>query len=262
MSTSDDVEFKSAPTPGSKELLARILMNFPTLQLILFYSHRQDIIHLARTCRAFNSILTTSVAPLCSPFPSCTLRLRSCRNCQAIVCARCRQLVRMLEKPFMVRSELWLHKAIVIAPFAQRVKTKDLDVLQATKILLDRSRPSDRVHVMQGVGVQTLCSSCATLHNNSCIPGSTLYWANKQYIVPELQRYVVPTLQWDDVQTTHTRCICTLKNRAQCTGDKNLVAIENVPIKSKLVALVELPQELKSGSEDVEFCAMYLTASG
>ncbi|RPB18903.1 hypothetical protein L211DRAFT_853666 [Terfezia boudieri ATCC MYA-4762] len=71
-------------------------------------------------------------------------------------------------------------------------------------------------------------SGPVTIAKRFCIPGSTLYWANKQ---------------------------------AQCKGDKYLVKIEDVPVKSKLVALIELPQELRSGS-DVELCALYLTASG
>jgi len=161
----------------------------------------------------------------------------------------------------VVIPELLVHKAVVIAPYTYRARSEELDILREAKTHLHRARQSGEVHVMQGSGVKMLCASCFTIYNNGWIVGSTQYWVNKQYMVPDLQRYNVPTLKWYDIPKTHTRCFCTRKNRAQCVGDKHLVGIDDVPVKSKLVALLELPPELRIGSEVVDLCALYLTGS-
>jgi len=242
--------FISTPTPRSVGLLVRVLSIYPTLQPILYYSHRPDIIHLARTCRTLNSILTASIALLCKPFPSCTLALKRCQLCEAIVCTGCKQLVQKLEKPLLEISNRKVRRALVVAPYTCKVNSKDVFINRLQKSRFRHIRKSGYVRVVQGVERKHSCVSCFTIHNKGQREGQV------QRYPPWAKRVYIPILEWNDVSTTHTRCTCTHINRLQCVGDSQLVEIEDVPFGSELVALVKLPQGLRCGSEVV--CALYV----
>ncbi|KAF8449552.1 hypothetical protein BGX38DRAFT_1187578 [Terfezia claveryi] len=241
--------FISTPTSRSAELLIRVLSMYPTLQPILCYSHRSDIIHLARTCHTLNSILTTSVAPLCKPFPSCTLAVKSCQFCEALVCTGCRKLVQKLEKPLLEISNLKVTKALVVAPYRRNVnaKSKYRFIKRLQKARFRNIRKSGYAQVAQGIEKKTSCASCFKDGQRGSKVHRYPVWAKRVYI---------PTLEWNDVPTTHTRCTCTRITRSQCVGDSQLVEIEAVPLRSELVGLVKLPQNRRSESEVV--CALYI----
>ena len=65
----------------------------------------------------------------------------------------------------------------------------------------------------------------------------------------------VLTIEWNNVPQTHTRCTCAPSGEAQCAGDKRLVAIKDVPVSSRLAALVKLPQD---GTFGPGICALYM----
>ncbi|KAF8449601.1 hypothetical protein BGX38DRAFT_1330208 [Terfezia claveryi] len=233
----------ASPTPRSLELVTRVLSAFPALQLILAYSHRADIIHLARTCRTLASMLAESVSPLRRPFPRCTVDLASCQDCQAIVCAVCQREVRELESPSAMLSRLQIYHALVIAPDTEEVRSEVLGSINTAMRI--RGWPMGGVPVLQDVECNIFCASCFRIHRAP----------NR-----EMQIFNVPVLQWSDVPNTHTLCTCTDIHQAQCDGDKRLVAIDDVPVGSHLVAMVMLPPQLWStmGTETVVTCALYV----
>ncbi|KAF8431873.1 hypothetical protein BGX38DRAFT_1277049 [Terfezia claveryi] len=238
--------FISLPSSRSLVLLGHTLTIYPTLQSILSYSHRSDIIHLANTCRGFNSILRASVAPLCSPFPTCTSGLTPCLLCGAIVCEDCKQEVQELEKPSVVMSRLRIRKALVLTPDTNEPRLEILSNIRTA--MIKRSWPNGLVPVAQNVEVKTLCTSCFIMLNDGHIPNQ---------VPVERRVFRVINLEWNDILDTDTLCTCTPDSVTQCGGEKHLVGIEDVPAKSELAALVDLPLELSSTS-GTEVIALYI----
>ncbi|KAF8449600.1 hypothetical protein BGX38DRAFT_554104 [Terfezia claveryi] len=236
--------FIASPTPRSVELLIRVLSAFPTLQLILSFNHRSDIIHLARTCRTLASMLTESISPLRRPFPRCTVDLASCQDCQAIVCTDCQKVVQELEQPSSMFHGFQMPQALVITPETNEVRLEVLSSLRTA--MRHRGWPMAFVPVMQCVERKFLCASCFKQQHRA---------PNR---LPQIFHSAI--LEWSDLPNTHTTCACTDGNRAQCEGDKHLVAIEDVLVESQFMALVTLPPQLRSriGSDVVIACPLYI----
>jgi len=239
----------SGPIPRNVQLLYRLLTTYPTLAAILSYSHRSDIIHLARTCQSFNLLLTASIAPLRNAFPRCKLYLTPCHVCQAFVCRECKQDVQELEKPRVVNTNILVSKALLMAPYLRRPTTSILQSLHEAR--LEHTLESGYLRILQDIGTRALCVACFTKHNE----GQT----SISDIVPVDARLLdAPTLEWNDVPHTHTRCTCVPSNQSQCVGDMYLVEPADVPVNSELVALVNLPPDQMS---EPGVCALYADMS-
>ncbi|RPB26417.1 hypothetical protein L211DRAFT_847067 [Terfezia boudieri ATCC MYA-4762] len=236
--------FISTPTPRSAGLLTQVLSIYPTLRPILSYSHRADIIHLARTCRTLNSILRDSVFPLCTPFPRCTSALEICHWCRAIVCNSCKVRVQQQHKPYVEdgTGTLNINEAMVITPLNQPNFNVDI-ILQILQYRGDRTYHRG-IQVIQNT---TLCASCFSTYKGP-MPGRTRAY-NQPHMVKELN--------WDELPNTHTTCNCTPNTQADCEGDKRLMEFKDIPLGSLLFAVVKLPQELRP-TPSSDFVALYI----
>ncbi|KAF8449602.1 hypothetical protein BGX38DRAFT_554245 [Terfezia claveryi] len=235
--------FIPTPTPRSVGLLARVLSIYPTLRPILSYSHRADIIHLARTCRTLSSILRDSVSPLCTPFPRCTSALESCHWCRAIICTSCKAEVQWQQKPYLkdvTGGELHANYAMVIRTEAS---TKPVFDVFFRDWLYQRS-----YYAKQIIQTTTVCASCFSAYK---APMPT------QLKAAGTRSTVVEELHWDELPNTHSMCNCTDQTKAECEGDKRFIEFKDISLSSVLWAVLKLPQELRQ-THSSEFVALYI----
>lgn len=65
------------------------------------------------------------------------------------------------------------------------------------------------------------------------------------------------SLDWDELPNTHTKCNCMPNTQAECEGDTHLIEFKDIPLRSVLLAVVKLPQQLRQ-TPSSEFIALYV----
>ncbi|KAF8431881.1 hypothetical protein BGX38DRAFT_284104 [Terfezia claveryi] len=235
-------EFISTPTPLSPGLLTRVLSVYPTLRPILLYSHRADIIHLARTCRTLNVIVKDSISPLCAPFPRCTSALEPCHWCRAIVCTTCKFQGQRHHCPVVWGyngDAINRNEAIVIRP--------ESSTNFVHEVLSDKRQHRNTFRALQMVHNTAVCASCFRAYQGTMSSQSRA----------RMWQFDIEELHWDELPNTHIMCKCTPNTQAECEGDKRLMEFGDIPPKYMLRALVKLPEELRQ-TPTSKFVALYV----
>ena len=246
------------PTPRSPERLAYILSLYPILESILSFSHRSNIINLAYTCRTLYSTLTTTVGPLCKPFPRCTEDLKPCTLCPIPVCKDCRQDTFELQKQAEQMSDYGYAYGLVL--WRTPGLTEEISVL-----LQQASYKMGYVVIKQRIEHKHFCELCFSKHRpnmDKVVPGERPEWLERSvrnyerainHEIDLVEARVLPVMdvKWEGVPHADNTCTCSRFNTG-CGISPHLVRVENLPMESELVAFVWLPMSVRSGVSGVQ----------
>ncbi|KAF8453253.1 hypothetical protein BGX38DRAFT_423628 [Terfezia claveryi] len=243
----------SIQTPVSQGLqqLAYILSIYPILASILSYSNCSSITSLAHTCRTLHYILSTTVGPLCKPFPGCTGDLKLCTGCQTPVCKSCRQSTIQVQKPATVMAEYGYRHALLCRRTKGSRQFWNARVETQADFIRHKMKQKD------------LCQLCLPANWQIRIHGSQRelvigaysstyerYMSSRRGMDPAKERLLLALhVYWESVPQAHTTCMCDEYN-AGCPSLPHIVRIEDVPEESELVAFVSLPETLRSLGHD------------
>ncbi|KAF8449548.1 hypothetical protein BGX38DRAFT_551184 [Terfezia claveryi] len=229
MSLTMDQHESPKHTAQSPELLLRIFNAYPILESILSYSHRPDIINLARTCRTIHLTFTATVGKLRNAFPRCTSLLNRCFLCNIPLCKDCRLERREQEKP----GETMVREGYEYAFLWRRAPNQKLHTDGLGAILHGDLRGI----IDQEIKCVWFCEECfhkpytpmgkPVRHNWKLFSGSSHH----------LQRQVfVQTMWMGCVPNAASPCTCAMFDTV-CEASLHLVKVENLPIQSEFAAL-------------------------
>ncbi|KAF8432319.1 hypothetical protein BGX38DRAFT_1263268 [Terfezia claveryi] len=215
-------------TAQSPELLLRIFNAYPILKSILSYSHRPDIINLARTCRTLHWTFTATVGRLLNAFPLCTSRLKRCFLCSKPVCKDCGLERREQEKPGETMFRLGYQYALL----ARRAPHQERYTDGVGAILLGDVRGL----INQEIKCFWFCEECfhkpytpmgkPVQHGWILLPGSSHHLR---------RQFFVQTMWVGRVPNADNPCTCAMFDTV-CEASPHLVRVESLPIQSEFAA--------------------------